>query len=329
MIPVTIIHHEEEVTAVFDPIHKRVTIRRGSKLSIDLENNHSHPQSNFNCARKLVRNGSLATTPDGNILQQDITVSPSAGKVLVTGSAGSGWTAWVVAEQGHLHYDQPIDVFRQENLENQPEGFVNPEQNLQRQLLSVDSISELGTALGQADQDFYKILFNSFAEKNRVQVVHGEQCANLAFPRGIGVYVVRRCLQEHLRNQNALATPDSSQILYIGLAGRIQRNDHGDGYSVGGGGLQSRLNRWHPYCFTTQGPFANYFEYGPNAGVNQLLRTDAEHRYRVHIPIGEIAVDCFRLEGAERNCSPAFLEGLLLQCFLTAHGRLPNGNNRF
>jgi hypothetical protein len=134
------------------------------------------------------------------------------------------------------------------------------------------------------------------------------------WPAGSGVYVVWKL------------DPAGDTVLYIGKTGEFKRDKNGD-LRFGGGTLAQRYLRWHPYSFTTAGPHANHFEYGPKASVNALKKLPEEGRYKCHIPYAVIAVDCYVTDGIERDVSPSFLEVLLMQMYVAQHGTLPPANN--
>ena len=46
--------------------------------------------------------------------------------------------------------------------------------------------------------------------------------------------------------------------------------------------------------------------------MNELKNEPEAQRYKYHIPVDEMAVDCFIL-GNGSKCTPTFLEGLILQ----------------
>ena len=61
--------------------------------------------------------------------------------------------------------------------------------------------------------------------------------------------------------------------------------------------------------FYRRGIFKDHFEFGPNFGVNELKNEPEVQRYKYHIPVDEMAVDCFIL-GNGSKCTPTFLEDL-------------------
>jgi hypothetical protein len=162
----------------------------------------------------------------------------------------------------------------------------------------------------------YEAIKGYFQSVDRYRVLTDSQAwSRQQWPQGPGVYCIWR-------------TPSNGprQLLYIGKAGKFKRT--GDApVQLNDGCLASRLQRWTPYCFQSQGRYAAHFEYGPNGSVNEIPKMDYEARYREHIPASEIQVECFVLSGWEQQLSPALLETLLMQDYLQSHGDLPVANN--
>ncbi len=94
-------------------LHQKVTLPTGTLLQIDVTDFESHPQGNFNMARELVEDGSaVGNDNDEWVLTQPFTGSPSACKVLVSGTSGSGWNFWRINEPGHPLHGQVINELR-------------------------------------------------------------------------------------------------------------------------------------------------------------------------------------------------------------------------
>jgi hypothetical protein len=174
-----------------------------------------------------------------------------------------------------------------------------------RPTISLGEVLKTGVNIGS--------LSELFSQRNRFfrHKLGGTQ----AWPAGRGVYVIRQ-----------ISTGDS--IVYIGMAGRFKRNDD-QSVTMQGGVLASRVFRWHPYSFTTTGPYEDHFEYGPNYSVNFLRANPESSRYRHQIPFSDIVVDCFVTDGIEEEVSPAFLESLILQMYIRVFRTLPPANNQF
>lgn len=151
-----------------------------------------------------------------------------------------------------------------------------------------------------------------FSDANRVH--RYRPGGNQSWPPGRGVYVIWKL------------DPSGDTIVYIGKVGEFKRDETG-AVRFGGGTFAQRFARWHPYSFTTRGPFANHFEYGPNASVNELRDLPEAGRYKCHLHFDVIAVDCYVTDGIEREIAPSFLEVMLLQIYMAQHGSLPPANN--
>ncbi len=90
-----------------------MTLPAGSILRIDINDHHTHPQSNFKMARKLLEHGTVVEGPNGTlILTQPWSGSVSACSVLVKGCAQNGWKFWQLEEPGHLFHGHLIDELR-------------------------------------------------------------------------------------------------------------------------------------------------------------------------------------------------------------------------
>ena len=163
----------------------------------------------------------------------------------------------------------------------------------------------------------YAAITDLFQVANRFVSIAGPTVANLnqaAWPTGSGVYVVRK--------------HTTGEVLYIGKTGKLKGVD-GAPAIMNGGSLVQRLQRWTPYCFQSAGPYADHFEYGPNFGVNDISKQPFAVRYRIHVPLVQITTDCFSTAGIEHQLSPALLEALLLQDYVSRYGALPPGNQEF
>ena len=162
----------------------------------------------------------------------------------------------------------------------------------------------------------YAAIKGHFQAAGRLQTITGSSAWTASqWPNVPGVYLVWRRVASNPR-----------QLLYIGKTGKFVR-DGNEPVHFNGGTLRSRLQRWTPYCFQRQGPYAQSFEYGPNFSVNVLPNQPYADRYRHRVPAAEIEVECFLLEGWGNHLSPALLESLLLQDHLLNHGDLPPANN--
>jgi hypothetical protein len=302
-------------------LHQKVTLPAGTLLQIDVTDFDSHPQCNFNMARELVEDGVAEENENGLlVLTQPVTRSPSACKVLVSGAAGNGWNFWHINQPGHALHGQVINELR-----NAPQA-VNPPDEARAGVVpgvaaegggppQIQPQTAAGMGLAQASQASIREFFQ---QAGRLHLLRGGQAwdAN-EWPQGFGVYLVWRVQPENQR-----------QLLYIGKAGKYRRVDENEA-ELNGGNLAHRLGRWTPYCFQSEGPFVNHFEYGPNAGVNQIRTMPHQDRYQQHVPAAQIEVECFSLSGWETWMAPALLEVILLQGYMAENGDLPPANNEF
>jgi hypothetical protein len=184
--------------------------------------------------------------------------------------------------------------------------LIDPPAPVDANLLPV-SLSRLCAAAGDFDR-----VRGVFSDANRLH--RYRPGGNQSWPAGRGVYVIWKL------------DPSGDTIVYIGKVGEFKRDANGV-VRFGGGTLAQRFSRWHPYSFTTTGPFANHFEYGPNESVNELRNLPEAGRYKFHLHFDVIAVDCYVTDGIEREISPSFLEVMLLQMYMAQHGALPPANN--
>lgn len=158
---------------------------------------------------------------------------------------------------------------------------------------------------------------SAFVSANRFHRIAADSFEKLKkepWPKSNGAYVVRRAGSEGMDG-----------VLYIGKTGKLQPTNEG-GVIANSGKLIGRLSRWTPYCFQSEGPFANHFEYGPNYGVNEIPKQPHADRYRHHISLAQVWTDCFATSGIEQEVSPAFLETLLLQAYVCGKAALPPAN---
>jgi hypothetical protein len=296
------------VTAAFDPARKTVTIPAGTPLQIDLDDHNSHPQSNFNQARRFKDEGLIGEQNGRLECLMDLTdLSPSAAWVLISGTAGSGWTRFIIREPGH-----PLDGSLINELREAPPPPPPPPPVLQP--ISLKAL--LDVLSGEMQERFTAIRDYFEAAKRLVRVevrtvadFNGNPSLN-----GPGVYVVYHNVE------------DPAKVLYIGKSGKWRRPPEDGSVVMNNGRLADRTERWTPYVYQKVGDYANHFEYGPNFPSNGEKPPTNPANYRKHVPLAEIVTHCFLLAGMEREVSPAFLETLLMQIFLQANGDLPPAN---
>jgi|GEM_PF-1338738 len=303
----------DPVRAQFDEVNNTINLPQTTVLQINPEDYTKHPQCNFNMARAMIADGDLALDAHGHLAAQVdlVGLSPSAARVLVTGMAGSGWDYWRIEAENHPHHGNTISALRngqqgQPNVDP-PEPAAEPAEFVWGNHLLSDF--EQGT--------FYNNLKNQFEDLSRFREVAGLNTLDRdSWPKGAGVYVVWQ------RMENG-----TDMMLYVGLAGRIV-NDGEGGINVNAGCLAGRLARWHPYCFQMQDIYQNHFEYGPQFSVGAIRIQPFPQRYRHHVPLDRIKVDCFLLSEIEARVSPALIESLILQNHVALNGSLPPANNQ-
>ena len=114
------------------------------------------------------------------------------------------------------------------------------------------------------------------------------------------------------------------EVLYIGMTGRFT----GEGAINPNAWLSKRQMRWHPYCFTKEGPYENHFEFGPKFSVDKIKLQEPQDRYESREHYSNLRIDCFVFSFASK-AAPAALESMFLQMYLEQFQRLPVANNSF
>ena len=162
-------------------------------------------------------------------------------------------------------------------------------------------------------ENFYSKLTDFYKSENKFYEISAAKCSELDWPNGIGVYVVR--------------AREGMDVVYIGMTGKVQRMAPDSvKLEIKKNGFKNRSKRWHPYCFSEKGRYENHFEFGPNFGVNELKKQGEEVRYKYHLPITDLTVDCFSLD-EKTAMAPTFLESFILQVYFSSKGTLPVANN--
>ena len=179
-------------------------------------------------------------------------------------------------------------------------------------------LAELSYVSGDSFLERYTQIRSIFEQADRFKTFSGQShdCKNLPWPDGVGVYVL--WMKER---------QDPSNVIYIGMTGKYKRESDGTASLADKkGGFRERGNRYHPYSFTSDGPWADRYEFGPRHSMSKILDAPREDRYNEHIPIKQVSIDCFTID-QEMVISPTYLESLLLQTYLSFGGRLPRANN--
>lgn len=157
--------------------------------------------------------------------------------------------------------------------------------------------------------EIYEGLVSSFKRLDGFKKVTGQSCKELAWPKETGVYVVRKT--------------QTNEVLYIGMTGSFSQQGKMNTKQR----LNTRPNRWNPYRFGKTGDQKDKFLYGPDYKKHDD-KNKPPSKYLNEVPIGEVEIDCFLLNGEDR-LAPAFVESLLIQAFLQEKGCLPVANNKF
>lgn len=155
----------------------------------------------------------------------------------------------------------------------------------------------------------YEEVTASFKSKNGFIILKAQKCGELKWPDEIGVYVVRKI--------------KTNEVIYIGMTGSFSQKGQLNTKQR----LSSRPDRWNPYRFEETGVHKDKFLYGPDYKKHED-RSRRPSNYLYEIPIAEVEIDCFLLNGEDR-LAPAFVEGLLIQAYLQENGCLPTANNKF
>jgi hypothetical protein len=181
-----------------------------------------------------------------------------------------------------------------------------------------DILGKLSFVAGDSFIERYTQIRSIFEQADRFKTFSGEThgCKNLPWPDGVGVYVL--WMKER---------QDPSDVIYIGMTGKYKRADDGTASLADKkDGFQKRGARYHPYSFTTEGPWKDHYEFAPRHSMKDFLKVPFEDRYNQHIPIRDISIDCFIIN-QEMVIAPTYLESLLLQTYLSFASRLPTANN--
>ena len=181
-----------------------------------------------------------------------------------------------------------------------------------------DILGELSFVTGDSFIERYTQIRRIFEQADRFKAFSGEihGCKNLPWPDGVGVYVL--WMKER---------QDPSDVIYIGMTGKYKRADDGTASLADKKrGFRERGTRYHPYSFTSDGPWKDHYEFAPRHSLTEIKKAPPEDRYSEHIPIKQMSIDCFIIDQA-MVIAPTYLESLLLQTYLSFGGSLPRANN--
>jgi len=181
-----------------------------------------------------------------------------------------------------------------------------------------DILGELSFVTGDSFIERYTQIRRIFEQADRFKAFSGEihGCKNLPWPDGVGVYVL--WMKER---------QDPSDVIYIGMTGKYKRADDGTASLADKKrGFRERGTRYHPYSFTSDGPWKDHYEFAPRHSLTEIKKAPPEDRYSEHIPIKQMSIDCFIIDQA-MVIAPTYLESLLLQIYLSFGKELPIANN--
>jgi hypothetical protein len=296
-----------DVQGSYDEITKKITLSAGTVFRIDLGYRSGRLSGNFNRARGLCDTGALVMIGGQWQLTAQIICSPSEAWFFTSGKPGSGPKMWLIDELNHANHGKSIDTIGASRRTN---TLLKSTTSPVRDPIQLIDIAKILTS--NSDEEFYPSVKKYFAEKKRLEVVTGPKAKDLKWPAGPGVYVVSH---------------KKEGVIYVGLTGKLTSPGNGKKPVFNGGRFSKRLSRTHPYCFQTEGEFADHFEFGCSFTVEKVRAAPLRDRYRTRYPLSEISTECFCLESAEKEVTPSFLEKLLLQTFFKKHERLPEANN--
>jgi len=166
---------------------------------------------------------------------------------------------------------------------------------------------------------FYSQLIHEFQTHGSLSILQGGPRA-FAWPYGYGVYIIWEA-----------AEGKEDRLLYVGKCGTYKRQPDGL-VGLNGSTFKARTLRWTPYRFcesVQDGEFKLHFRFGPklsNVNEQAKIKYDAD-AYRETIPYSSLRVDCFVINPADPQTSPALLESQILTTYLQEFNTLPIANN--
>ena len=165
----------------------------------------------------------------------------------------------------------------------------------------------------------YTQLIQNFQPHGSLSILKGGP-SGFAWPNGYGVYVIWET-----------AEGKEDRLLYVGKCGTYKRQPNGL-VELNGSTFKARTLRWTPYRFCESGQdgeFKLHFRFGPklsNVNEQAKIKQDAD-AYREAIPYSSLRVDCFVINPADPQTSPALLESQILTAYLQEFNTLPIANN--
>lgn len=163
---------------------------------------------------------------------------------------------------------------------------------------------------------YYNSVKSDFEKHNQIISIE-PNLERIQWPDAQGVY--------------AIWNKTTSDLLYIGLAGKFKRNNEGF-IEYNQANFRLRRGRWTPYRFCEHNndtTFRYHFRYGPRYASVQAqgeVKFDND-AYSNSVIYTDLRIDCFIIDIDHKTQTPALLEADLLTSYLKAMKTLPPGNN--
>lgn len=164
--------------------------------------------------------------------------------------------------------------------------------------------------------NYYNSIKSEFEKHNKIISLE-PKLERIHWPNARGVY--------------AIWNKVTSELLYVGLAGKFKRNNEGV-IEYNKANFRLRRDRWTPYRFCehkNDTTFRYHFRYGPKYASVQAQGEVKFHddAYSNSIIYTDLRIDCFTIDINHETQTPASLEANLLTSYLKAMNTLPPGNN--
>jgi hypothetical protein len=289
--------------ASFDQETKTVEIKAGTILNINPDVRNGVPAGNFDAINEYICQGLVCRNAEGNLVVVDsLFESPSAAWVLVSGTSGSGWKKWIIADDGPYH-DMPLDALRQDDALTikAPKLFPISKKEFDRVIFTSD------------ETDLYFRLTEFFKKHRRFfEFTSYESLKRNRDLNSPGVYVIKKRFGE---------------TIYVGMAGKINRED--DQFQLNKGTIFTRITRSTlPYTFDDQHNQNVLFRFSPNYSQSNLKNYPIGQRYAEYLNMNDLELHCFVLQDSVHEVSPTLLESIFLQNYFKLNSDLPAANNQ-